>query len=208
MKLLTLGPTKTRMDSRSGAPAMLAARANPLTALGSTKSLQRQTTDEALEEEKKRLDKRRELLQVKKQVHEANHQLATVASGSSNTQAPPSSSAQAPPGLTIQSGTPVALQPQHGVFNAILPQKMLAPINIHCEQQTSAFLSTGTSPISGSSATPPVVAMPKQMGAMEQVQEVMQEKLYKLQAIQKQLHDKKTKRGGERKESAGTEAPT
>ena len=128
---------KSRMDSRSGAPA----RANPLTALGSTKSLQRQTTDEALEEEKKRLDKRRELLQVKKQLHEAEHQLATVALGSSNTQAPPSSSAQAPPGLSIQSGTPVALQPQHGVFNAILPQKMLAPINIHCEQQTS-ILST------------------------------------------------------------------
>ena len=130
------------------------------------------------------MDKRRELLQVKKQLHEAEHQLATVALGSSNTQAPPSSSAQAPPGLSIQSGTPVALQPQHGVFNAILPEKMLAPINIHCEQ-------TGTSPMSGSSATPPVVAMPERMGAMETVQEVMQKKLYKLEAIQKQLHDKK-----------------
>ena len=106
------------------------------------------------------------MLEVKKEVYAAEHQLATVnsraAQGISNTQASPSSSAQAPPGLSIQSGTPVALQPQHGVFNAILPEKMLAPINIHCEQ-------TGTSPMSGSSATPPVVAMPKQMGAMEQV---------------------------------------
>ena len=115
------------------------------------------------------------MLQVNKQLHESEHQLATVALGSSNTQAPPSSSAQAPPGLTIQSGTPVA------------------------------FLSTGTSPTSGgseyggsedekSSAKMPSPAMPKQVAAMEQVQKVIQEKLYKLEAIQKQLHDKKQKK--------------
>ena len=47
----TLDPLfrKTRLDSRSGVPA----RSNPLTDHGSTRSLQRTTTDEAIEEEKK-----------------------------------------------------------------------------------------------------------------------------------------------------------
>ena len=217
----TLDPSKgrTRWDSRGGAPAAASAPAgalaghNPLTAPGSVRALQRHNTEEDIQRERNRLARRRELLEVKQEIYAAENALATAnlesaesAEGNLTTQAPPHSDVQSPAGLTITHGKLVGLRGPNGALNAILPQQMLASIKLQSGHQNS----TGSSPSPGgsgnqkplpkpgdaggsgsrqSSATPPS----PQTSAVQQVQQCAQDKLRQLQAIQKQLEEKKTK---------------